>query len=246
MERIKSGHTNKVFKDGDKVIVNKTMTSFNHKINYNLLKKFDFVPELIENNEKQIIWKYVDGENLAKPNYEDLSKIAKILRKIHTSDIKLPKNNLKQRIQAYLRIIHENKFLNIPAIENNWKYMMRLLSKMSNQNPCHNDVWWENIIKDKNDKIWIVDWEYATMGDKHFDLAYYIESNYLNEDEENVFLSSYNATEKFQAYIPQWMDRYKLLVNWITLIWAYAQESLPFPINKIENRINELSAKLYK
>ena len=246
MIKIETVHTNEVFKDGDKIVVKKNNNDFNHKLNYKLLKEFNFVPELINDADEETTWQYIDGDVLKEPSYEDLANIAKIMRTVHTSDIKLPKNNLKQRIASYLRIIHDNKFLKILKNENNWKYMMRLLSQMSSKNPTHNDVWWQNIIKDKNNKLWLIDWEYATMGDKHFDLAYYIESNYLTEDEENVFLSAYNATEDFQAYIPQWMDRYKLLVNWITLIWAYAQDTLPFPLEKVTARINELSKKLYK
>ena len=244
MRKIETGHTNKVFEENGEIIIQKNHTGFNHKIDYRLLSSLDFVPKLISNNENEQRWEKIEGEILEKPTYDDIVQIAKSMRKVHKSELKFPKNNLRQRANAYLKIIHE-KGIHVSEIEDNWKYMMRLLSKMNNQNPSHNDIWRKNLIKDKNGKIWFVDWEYATMGDKHFDLAFYIESQYLTDDEENILLQAYNATENFQAYIPQWMDRYKLLVNWITLIWAYAQEVLPFSVEPVQKRVRELAKKLY-
>lgn len=244
MKKITTGYTNDVFQDEEKILVIKNNNGFNHKINYLLLKEFDFVPELISNNKEKQEWKFVEGKMLDKPTNTDLVNLASILRKVHLSDVKFPKNNLRERIKTYLIIIHD-KLLNIPEIEDNWKLMNNLLAKMGHKNPIHNDVWWQNIIKGGDSKLWLVDWEYATMGDKHFDLAFYIESALLSAEQEKVFLEAYNSHDSYQAYIPQWMDRYKMFVNWFTLIWAYAQEELPFPVENLKNRITQLKIKIY-
>lgn len=244
MKKIETGHTNEVFQDGNRVLIKKNNNGLNHRIKYQHLKEFDFVPELISDSQDEQEWVFIEGETLKNPNKDDLKQLAEILRKIHTSDVKFPKNNLRTRIKRYLDEIH-GKFIHIPEIEDNWRLMNNLINKMGSLNPSHNDIWWENLIKDKENKIWIVDWEYATMGDKHFDLAYYIESAQLSKDDEETFLAAYNNTEDFQAYIPQWMDRYKMFVNWLTLIWATAQDKEPFPLDGIKNRINELKHILY-
>lgn len=44
---------------------------------------------------------------------------------------------------------------------------------MDKSTPLHNDIYQSNLIWGKDDKIYFVDWEYATMGDKHFDLAFF-------------------------------------------------------------------------
>ena len=245
MKRIETGHTNEVYRDEDKIVINKVNTGLNHRLKYSNLSEFDFVPKLLRDSDEKQEWEYIDGEILSKPSNEDLTQLAQLIRKIHKSDVKLPKNNLRERIKTYLRVIHD-KYVHVPEIEDNWKLMMNLLAKMGNKNPVHNDIWWQNILKDSNNKLWLVDWEYATMGDKHFDLAYYIESALLNEEQEEVFLNAYNETEDFQAYIPQWMNRYKMFVNWLTLIWCYAQDELPFPVEGLKKRINILKKMLYK
>ncbi|MBY7705534.1 hypothetical protein JIY74_36220 [Vibrio harveyi] len=54
MKQIKNGHTNTSFRDGDKFVQQKHFTGFNHKINYKILEKFDFVPKLISESQTQL------------------------------------------------------------------------------------------------------------------------------------------------------------------------------------------------
>ena len=48
---------------------------------------------------------------------------------------------------------------------------------------CHNDLLAANFIDD-GERVWIVDWEYAGMGDPFFDLANFAVNNGLDEDGE--------------------------------------------------------------
>ena len=235
---IESGHTNEKHKVGDTFVLYKKKNGFNHLLDYKVLAEFDFVPKLISEDDEKIVWEWIDGEHLTKPTKEDLVELGRIIREIHKSDIMLPKNNLRKRIQSYLKTIHE-KGLKIPEIENNYNEMSKLISRMGRLNPSHNDMWPENILKDANGKIWIVDWEYASMGDKHFDLSYLIESMFLFDDEEKIFLDSYNSHDDYNAYIDEWMPKYKRLVNWITIVWAYAQDKMPFDISPLKRNLND-------
>ena len=237
-KEIKIGFTNKKYHDGNKFILIKNKDGFNHKINYGLLAEFDFVPNLIEETKEKLVWEYIDGEMIKKPNNEDLKKLAKIIRTLHKSELVFPKNNMRKRMQKYLNIIHD-KTKNSPEIEDNYRDAVKLLSKMGKLNPCHNDLWGENIIKDKNGKIWIVDWEYATMGDKHFDIAYFMEAYYLDENQCKIFLNAYNSYDNYWAYIPEWLSKYKKFVNYITLCWALSQDQTPFSLDKIKNRLRD-------
>ncbi len=71
--------------------------------------------------------------------------------------------------------------------------------------PCHNDLWWENLIDD-GIRVHIVDWEYAAMGDACFDLAsvarHYSPSGALDE----ALLQAY-----FGHVSPEAQTRLKLL-----------------------------------
>jgi thiamine kinase-like enzyme len=55
---------------------------------------------------------------------------------------------------------------------------------------CHNDLLNANFIDDGR-SIRIVDWEYAGMGDRFFDLANFAVNHQLTEDEERVLLEAY-------------------------------------------------------
>jgi len=58
--------------------------------------------------------------------------------------------------------------------------------------PCHNDLLNANFIAD-GDRIWIVDWEYAGMGEPFFDLANFAVNNGLEDDGESALLAAYGG-----------------------------------------------------
>jgi len=56
--------------------------------------------------------------------------------------------------------------------------------------PCHNDLWEPNLIDDGT-LIRIVDWEYAGMGDVHFDLANFAIHHELSDPQDEGLLHSH-------------------------------------------------------
>ena len=71
--------------------------------------------------------------------------------------------------------------------------------------PCHNDLLNGNFIDDGN-RIRILDWEYAGMGDIFFDLANFSHHHGLNDDQINLFLQEY-----FGEVTPKRFARLKLM-----------------------------------
>lgn len=68
---------------------------------------------------------------------------------------------------------------------------LRFLLKGMQLAPCHNDVVPENILMDQRSAGFLIDWEYAGMNDRVWDLAAYsLESN-MTSDEEDEFLALY-------------------------------------------------------
>jgi thiamine kinase-like enzyme len=55
---------------------------------------------------------------------------------------------------------------------------------------CHNDLLAANFI-DSPDGLRIVDWEYAGMGDRYFDLGNFAVNNELGDEQEEAFLQAY-------------------------------------------------------
>jgi thiamine kinase-like enzyme len=56
--------------------------------------------------------------------------------------------------------------------------------------PCHNDLLNANFLEHV-DRLWIVDWEYAGMGDRFFDLANFSINHELDDDASRAFLEAY-------------------------------------------------------
>ncbi len=59
--------------------------------------------------------------------------------------------------------------------------------------PCHNDLLNANFIDD-GERIRIVDWEYAGLGDPFFDLGNFSVNHDLSPDEDAVLLAAYEGT----------------------------------------------------
>jgi thiamine kinase-like enzyme len=68
--------------------------------------------------------------------------------------------------------------------------------------PCHNDLLSANFILD-GARLWIVDWEYAGMGDVYFDLANFSVNHELRPEEDDELLRCYfgERTEKDAAVL---------------------------------------------
>lgn len=56
--------------------------------------------------------------------------------------------------------------------------------------PCHNDLWGPNLIDD-GDRVRILDWEYAGMGDVYFDLANFAIHHAFTDAEDEALLKEY-------------------------------------------------------
>jgi thiamine kinase-like enzyme len=56
--------------------------------------------------------------------------------------------------------------------------------------PCHNDLLNANLLHDGR-RVQIIDWEYAGMGDRFFDLGNFAVNNELDEEQEARLLQSY-------------------------------------------------------
>jgi thiamine kinase-like enzyme len=86
--------------------------------------------------------------------------------------------------------------------------------------PCHNDLLNENFLQQEG-KIYLLDWEYAGMGDLFFDLANFAAHHRLIDEEERYFLSCYfdQVSEKHWARLKVM----KILSDFREAMWAVVQ-----------------------
>jgi thiamine kinase-like enzyme len=90
--------------------------------------------------------------------------------------------------------------------------------------PCHNDLWGANLVDD-GERVWIVDWEYAAMGDPYFDLATFAIYHAPGDADDAALLAAY-----FGSATPARLARLKLMRLVAELrdaAWYLAAQTLP-------------------
>jgi thiamine kinase-like enzyme len=71
--------------------------------------------------------------------------------------------------------------------------------------PCHNDLLAANFVRSAQ-RLWIVDWEYAGMGDPAFDLANFAVNNGLDADGDRELLEAYGAADRARHTLLRYMS----------------------------------------
>lgn len=89
--------------------------------------------------------------------------------------------------------------------------------------PCHNDLLNANLLRE-GDHVWIVDYEYAGMGDVFFDLGNFSINNGLSDDAQELLLRLY-----FGTVTPAHRARLALMRIWSDLregMWGVVQQGI--------------------
>ncbi len=84
---------------------------------------------------------------------------------------------------------------------------------------CHNDLNPENILFSSTVKF--IDWEFASINDRYFDLASIILEFNLNQRFESYFLQRYFKNNKYNK---EKLKTYKILYKYLCKIWYDKQE----------------------
>ena len=85
--------------------------------------------------------------------------------------------------------------------------------------PCHNDLLAANFIHGDG-RLWIVDWEYAGMGDPAFDLANFAVSNGLDGDGDRLLLGAYGGGDRDAHVLLRYVSDYR------EAMWGVVQQAV--------------------
>src|SRR5207248_773593 len=86
--------------------------------------------------------------------------------------------------------------------------------------PCHDDLLAANFIHD-GERVWIVDWEYAGMGDPAFDLANFAVNNDLDEDGDRALLEAYGGGVDYDVHV-----LFRFMSDFREAMWGVVQQAL--------------------
>jgi thiamine kinase-like enzyme len=141
-----------------------------------------------------IVGSAVSDEAVHRP--ETLRRVADSLRRNHDGPA-IPGLFVPFRIVEAYRALAAARGVPIPAEYELAQSVARrielaFLTNPVELRPCHNDLLNANFIDDGN-RIRIVDWEYAGMGDPFFDLGNFSINHELTPDEDAILLAAYDG-----------------------------------------------------
>jgi thiamine kinase-like enzyme len=147
-------------------------------------------PLLLDVENGLTISTYLEGTHKDILEKNDLQQFAEVLKKLHTSKIVCNPILLDTLIEIKSKEVHD---------------AFRIIDTFPSEVVlCHNDLNPQNILFSETIKL--IDWEYAGVNDRYFDLASVCVEFDLNTEDEVCFLSSYFTEEneindeKLKAY----------------------------------------------
>ena len=147
-----------------------------------------------------LVTMFIDGRELSADELrrpEVLAEIARDLRQFHDSDTELPTDFDSFRlVEEYAASGRANGseppegYDQALAVAGRIEKAVRRLDDHQPV-PAHNDLLTANFLRDADGHIQLIDWEYAGMGDRWFDLGNFAVNNEFGDDHEEQLLEAY-------------------------------------------------------
>jgi thiamine kinase-like enzyme len=154
--------------------------------------KLGLGPEVVAFVEPEgcLVTRFVDGQ----VGKVDVHLVGSALRRLHDGPALPGRFDSFRVVDAYRALAGERGF-GVPAQYERARelaYEIERRRSAAPLRPCHNDLLNANFIDD-GARLWLVDWEYAGMGDPFFDLGNFAVNHELEEAEERVLLEAYGT-----------------------------------------------------
>ena len=165
-------------------------------------------PEVVAYVEPEgyLVTRYIDGE----VGKVDVDLVGAALRRLHDGPALPSRFDSFRVVEAYRATAREHG-VGIPSAYERAKEVADQIERRRSQaplRPCHNDLLNANFIAD-GERLWIVDWEYAGMGDPFFDLGNFAVNHELTEDAERQLLSAYGSDDVDALVLMRFMSDFR-------------------------------------
>lgn len=156
------------------------------------------------------IAKYLEGTVISNLDYKKhYEAIALAFKTLHNSGLKAVNNyDLLKRLSLY-ESYNQKQDSAYLELKTNWSTLYKKYYINRKQVFCHNDLQKNNMLIDHNNKVFLLDWEYAAMNDFYYDIASFGEGKmellevYLNRkptEEEMRDVWFYKTFQNLQWY----------------------------------------------
>ena len=160
-------------------------------------------------------------EEITQP--ENIRRVMEVVRKIHSMPEIPGAFSVFRTVEEYAEIARRYQ-VEFPEkfgwlIERAHEAEEALMTDPEPLRPCHNDLLNANFLI--SDRIYILDWEYAGMGDVYFDLANFSDHHELSDEQDQWLLECYfrEATPRHTAHL----KIMKVMSDFREAMWAMVQ-----------------------
>jgi thiamine kinase-like enzyme len=152
-------------------------------------------PEVIAFVDDCLVTRFVDGEIVPLERMrtpEALRRVAEALQAIHGSPPIAGRFDSFEVVERY----RDTTLARGGSVPDRYEPALAVARRIARahgrvtERPCHNDLLNANFIDD-GERLRIVDWEYAGMGDPYFDLANFSINHGLDEEQSRFLLEAY-------------------------------------------------------
>lgn len=165
------------------------------------------------------VFEWIAGEQTSAEIISEPSinkALCQFLSKLHSTSISFPAIDMQKYLQTYwLSATNKHPELK-PEIKNLYEQAIHCSESFVASSICHNDLSPSNLLY--SNKLYVVDWEYACLGDPLFDLAGVSFNFDLNAQQENYLIQQYIKTTGQEIEFERYKDL-KTLYQLITQLW---------------------------
>jgi thiamine kinase-like enzyme len=167
--------------------------------------------------EGYLVTRFVEGE----VGSVDVAQVGTALRRLHDGPSIPSRFDSFRVVEAYRAIAEERGAAVPPAYE--WASELADRIEVGRRGeeprPCHNDLLNANFIA-AGDRLWIVDWEYAGMGDPFFDLGNFAVNHELDAEGERLLLDTYGSGDHEALVLMRFMSDFR------EAMWGVVQQAI--------------------
>ena len=187
-------------------------------------------PEVVAFVEGCLVTRFVEGDPIPMADLqreEVLKKVVPSIRAIHDCP-PIPSSFPVFRIVERYRDLAQEHGVPIPPVYERAHHLANRIHGSFTRNPmpsktCHNDLLNANFLLD-GDHVWIVDYEYAGMGDPLFDLGNLSINNSLSDEAQELLLELYfgEVTDARRARL----KLMRIMSDFREAMWGVVQQGL--------------------
>ncbi len=174
-------------------------------------------PDVVRFQDGCLVTRFVEG-SVGDP---DPREAGRLLRRLHAGPALAARFDVFRVVETYAATAREHGVTVPPEYDELLDIAHRIEAARIDSPlvPCHNDLLALNFIDDGK-RTWIVDWEYAGMGDPYFDLANFTVNTDLSAEGERALLDAYGGGDPRALTLMQFMSDFR------EAMWGVVQQGI--------------------